>query len=88
MLCALAAVRAAQIPDVDLVVIASSDTELAPAIDEIRRLGTAKVETCCWWDAHANRGYRIHATDRTRPVWNTQLPEETFHACRDLTDYS
>lgn len=88
VLCALAAVRAAQDSAVDLVIIASSDTDLAPTIDEVRRLGTAKVETFCWWDAHRRLGYRIHPTDRTRPVWNTQLPEEVFHACRDVTDYS
>lgn len=87
VLCALAAVRAAQDPAVDLVIIASSDTDLAPAIDEIRRLGTAKVETCCWWSAKDKRGFRIHPTDRTKPVWNTQLSEEVFHASRDHTDY-
>lgn len=50
VLWALAAVRAAQDPAVDLVIVASSDTDLASALDEIRRLASAKVETCCWWD--------------------------------------
>jgi predicted pyridoxine 5'-phosphate oxidase superfamily flavin-nucleotide-binding protein len=87
VLCALAAVRAAQDAAVDLVVIASSDTDLAPAIDEIRRLGTAKVETFCWWDDDRGLGYRIHPLDRSKPVWNTRLPEAIFHACLDATDY-
>jgi hypothetical protein len=87
VLCALASVRAAQDPSVDLVIIASSDTDLAPVIDEIRRLGTAKVETFCWWDQKRSIGYRIHPTDRSRPVWNTRLPETAFYASRDLTDY-
>lgn len=87
VLCALAVVRAAQDPEVDLVVIASSDTDLAPAIDEVRRLGTAKVETFCWWDEIRRRGYRIHPLDRSKPVWNTRLPESVFHACLDGTDY-
>lgn len=87
VLCALAAIRAAQDAAVDLVIIASSDTDLAPVIDEVRRIGTAKVETCCWWDDARRIGYRINPTDRTKPVWNTRLPERVFHACRDVTDY-
>jgi len=87
VLCALAAIRAAQNPDVDLVILATSDTDLAPVIDEIRRLGTAKVETFCWWDGVRGVGYRIHPTDRSKPVWNTRLPEQAFHACRDVTGY-
>jgi len=46
VLCALAAVRAAQDSGIELVILASSDTDLAPALDEIRRLGTAK--RCSW----------------------------------------
>lgn len=59
VLCALAAVRAARDPAVDLVILASSDTDLAPALDEVRRLGTAKIETFCWWDAKARRGTKF-----------------------------
>lgn len=87
VLCALAAVRAAQDPAVDLVIVASSDTDLAPVLDEVRRLGTAKVETFCWWDETRRIGYRIHPSDRSMPVWNTRLPEHVFHTCRDLTHY-
>ena len=88
VLCALAAVREAQDPSTDLVILASSDSDLAPAIDEVRRLGTAKIETFCWWDAVAKRGYQLHPTDRSRPVWNTRLPEAAFVASRDLTNYA
>lgn len=88
VLCALAAVRAAQDPAVDVVVIASSDTDLAPVIDEVRRLATAKVETFCWWDESRRLGYRIHPLDRSKRVWNTKLPEPVFHACRDVTSYA
>jgi hypothetical protein len=88
VLCALAAVRAAQDPSIDLVVLASSDSDLEPALDEVRRLGTAKIETFCWWDAPLRRGYQIHPSDRSRPVWNTRLLERVFTACTDLTDYS
>lgn len=38
VLCALAAVRESQDPATDLVILASSDTDLAPALDEVRRI--------------------------------------------------
>jgi hypothetical protein len=87
VLCALAAVREAQDPATDLVILASSDSDLAPAIDEVQRLGTAKIETFCWYDRTTRRGYQLHPTDRARPVWNTRLDEIDFRACWDLTDY-
>ena len=87
VMCALAAVRAAQDPSVDLVILASSDSDLEPAVDEVRRLGTAKIETFCWWDETTKIGYRIHPSDRSRPMWSTKLPEGVFRACADPTVY-
>lgn len=87
VLCALAAVREAQDPATDLVVLASSDSDLAPALDEVRRLGTAKIETFCWYDELTRRGFQLHPTDRSRPVWNTKLNEAAFRACWDPTAY-
>lgn len=48
--CALALVRSARDPNIDLVVLASSDSDLVPALDEALAQGTAKVETVCWFD--------------------------------------
>jgi len=87
VLCALALVREAQADDIDLVILASSDSDLAPALDEVRRLRTAKVETCCWYDTQTRRGYQLHPTDRSAPIWNTRLPETAFRASWDLTKY-
>lgn len=87
VLCALAAVREAQEGDVDLVILCSSDSDLVPAVDEVRRLDTAKIETFCWWDSKRNRGFRIHPTDRSQPIWCTRLDESGFLGCRDLTTY-
>lgn len=75
VLCALAAVREAQEEDVDLVILCSSDSDLVPAVDEARRLDTAKIETFCWWDSERKRGFRIHPTDRSQPIWCTRLDE-------------
>ncbi|WP_029136597.1 PIN domain-containing protein [Nakamurella lactea] len=88
VLCALACVREAQAEDIDLVILASSDSDLAPALDEVRHLGTAKIETCCWYDRAARVGYQLHPTDRSRPMWNTQLDETTFKRTWDMTTYS
>ncbi len=44
VLCALALVREAQRPDVDLVILASHDSDLEPALDEALVLGSAKIE--------------------------------------------
>ena len=66
VLCALATVREAQDAANDLVILASSDTDLAPAIDEVQRLGYAKIETFCWYDSVSRIGYQLHPTDRTR----------------------
>jgi len=88
VLCALAAVREAQEPDVDVVILASSDSDLAPAIDEVRRLGTAKIETFTWWDTERKRGFRIHPTDRSKQIWCTRLDVQAFIACRDRHSYA
>lgn len=48
VMCALAIVRHALREDVDLVILASLDSDLVPAIDEVLSLGTAKVETFSW----------------------------------------
>lgn len=45
VLCALALVREASAADVDLVILASHDSDLAPALDEAIRLSSSKVET-------------------------------------------
>ncbi len=44
VLCALALVREAQDPDIELVILASQDTDLEPALDEALMLRKAKIE--------------------------------------------
>jgi hypothetical protein len=88
VLCALALVREAHDPATDLVILASSDSDLAPALDEVLRLRTVKMETFCWYDDVQRLGYQLHPMDRTRRVWNTRLGEAAFRACWDVTDYT
>ena len=87
VMCALAAVRAARDAATDLVILASSDSDLAPALDEVRRMACAKVETFCWYDVTTQVGYQLHPTDRTRPLWNTRMNEADFRACVDPKSY-
>lgn len=85
VLCALAAVREAQDPDTDLVILASTDSDLAPVIDEVVRLRTAKIETVSWYDpvTRVDRALRGGAAR----VWNTRLTGTHFEAARDRTTY-
>ena len=88
VLCALAVVREAQSTETDLVILASSDSDRAPALDEVRSMGTAKIETTCWYDRRQGLGFQVHPTNRSRALWNTRLDETVFRACFDPTDYS
>jgi hypothetical protein len=69
VLCALAVVREAASPANDLVILASHDTDLEPALDEALRQGNAKIETCQWFRGDG----RIHA----KQLKATVLPSGT-----------
>lgn len=88
VLCALALVREARLTDVDLVILASQDSDLEPALDETLALNTAKVETFCWFDSTQPRRTRQLRPGGDRRVWNTRLTENEFRSCWDPTDYN
>lgn len=84
VLCALAVVLEAQSPEIDLVILASQDTDLLPAIEEVLTSGSAKVETASWFDAEQpDRSREL----RIRGIWNTRLRRDSFQASIDHTDY-
>lgn len=87
VLCALALVREARRPDVDLVILASHDSDLEPALDEALASHSAKVETFCWFDSGQPRRVRQLRPGQGRTVWNTRLGETEFVNCWDRTDY-
>ena len=87
VLCALAVVREALLPDVDLVILASQDSDLEPALDEALRLESAKIETFCWFDPTQPHRTRQLRPGGGRSLWNTRLTETEFRRCWDLTDY-
>jgi hypothetical protein len=88
VLCALAVVREAQRPDVDLVILASHDSDLEPALDEALALGSAKIETFSWYDPAQRHRIRQLRPGSGRTIWNTRLGETEFRNCWDLTKYA
>lgn len=88
VLCALALVREARSSDIDLVVLASQDTDLEPALDEVLMLGTAKVETASWFDAANWRASKeIRPSSKAQRIWNTRLNAQAFYSSIDRKAY-
>lgn len=85
VLCALALVREARASDVDLVILASQDTDLEPALDEALALNGARIETVCWYLPRNYWSKEIRP--RSALIWNTRMQEEDFRASLDSTDY-
>lgn len=85
VMCALAMVREARKFDIEVVILASHDTDLVPALDEAAQLGQAKIETVSWYDtAQRERCSQLRAG---RPMWNTLLNRSEYELCLDPVDY-
>lgn len=97
VLCALACVREAARPDIDLVILASRDTDLVPALDEVYDFRGqepqryARIETVAWfnprWRQEGTRSYGNLRPTAPRRIWNTNLNRECFDASLDRNDY-
>lgn len=86
VLCALSLVRLARSGEYDIVVLASHDTDLAPALDAAYNVGGAKIEAVKWFD---KTGRALQGFMRTEhDLWTTQLDEESFERSRDFHYYS
>lgn len=83
VLIALAVVRLAQQNDIDTVILASQDTDLIPALEEVvtRKLG--HVETVRWFDKEDS-----YTFGRLGKVWVTYMERDSFLNSRDTRDYS
>lgn len=97
VLCALACVREAARPDVDLVILASRDTDLVPALDEVYDFNRrdpqryARIETVAWFnrrwrEENAYSGGSLRPT-APRQLWNTNLGRDCYDASLDRADY-
>ena len=80
VLLAIALVREARERNYDVIVLATHDTDLEPAIEEASRLGHANIELAGW------RGAKVL---RPRcPVWSTYLDDLAFGRSQDRKDYT
>lgn len=85
--------REARNPEIDLVVLASRDSDLVPVLDEISDMqgldGVAKIETVSWFDKNAP-GKVLGSLRPTSPrrIWNTNLGQVCFEASLDREDYT
>lgn len=92
VLCALRCVREAMEEDVDLVVLASRDTDLIPALDEVWDMNhesdssTARIETFSWFDREWPGGGSLKPSGGRR-IWNTNMDRECYEAAIDRNDY-
>lgn len=92
VLCALACVRESSAPDIDLVILASRDTDLVPVLDEVYDMHgkdpqqNAKIETVAWHDRNGRSFGHLRATSGRR-IWNTNLDRACFEASIDRNNY-
>ena len=86
VLCALALMRLARSGLYDVVVLASRDTDLAPALDEAARLRQAKIEAVKWFDPGVRSTRGIISTEER--IWTTSMKRDRFLQSLDHHDYS
>lgn len=89
VLCALAVVRNAQSPDIDLVVLASHDSDLEPALEEAVLLSPeTKIETASWFNPSTKKGWiRLNPRVST-PIWNNRLGRSILTGSQEKRDTS
>lgn len=84
VLCALAIMRNAALAEIDLVIVASHDSDLEPALEEAHSLtnGT-KFETVSWFNPEFKAGRTRMNPKTSSPIWNTALGLQAFMASLD-----
>lgn len=97
VLVALTCLRQALMPNIELVILASRDTDLVPTLDTMYDMrledpSIAKIETVSWYNKNAAAegnyaGGNLRASGG-RKIWNTNLDRRCFEATRDRRDYS
>ena len=85
VLCALALCRLARSGEFDIVVLASRDTDLAPALDEAKSYRQATVEAVKWYSRSNKTTYGSISTENR--LWTTSMTEEDYKKSLDLNSY-
>lgn len=86
VLVALACVREAQREDVDLVVLASRDTDLVPVLDEVCDMPRGRIETVTWYEK-GGRNFGSLRPTAPRKIWNTNMGSACYQASLDPNQY-
>ena len=86
VLCALTLVDLARYGLYDVVVLASRDTDLAPALENAARTGQAKVEAAKWYHPGNSRTFGRIKTERR--LWTISMTQQHFFASLDPLDYT
>ena len=73
-----------RIPDCDILVVASTDTDLLPAVEYLQRRGEPVVEVASWWAAHFQKQIR---SSHGR-VWSHRLTRDDYDHVADPRDYN
>lgn len=96
VLCALTCVREALRPDIDVVILASRDTDLVPTLDTLVDMrqdhpDIARIETVSWFNKNANREGNYMGGSLLpsggRRIWNTNLDRRAYEASLDRRSY-
>lgn len=84
VLCAISLIREAN--HAGLVVLASQDTDLLPAVEEAHAISKAKIETCSWFSESNVRSKELWSPKAR--ILNTRLGAIEYTQCLDKFDYS
>jgi uncharacterized LabA/DUF88 family protein len=81
VLCALAIMRNSSSPEIDLVIVASHDSDLEPAIEEAQcQANGTKIETVSWFNPEFKNTRSKMNPKTPNPIWNTALRRESYLA--------
>ena len=85
VLCALAIMRNSASENIDLVIVASHDSDLEPAIEEAHRTARrTKFETVSWFNPESKAGRSRMNPKTSSKIWNTALGREVFELSLDI----
>ena len=68
----------------DILVVASADTDLRPAIEEVRAVTDVKVEVAAWWGEHSRQRLSVTGSN----LWCHWLRRDEYESVRDDTNYT
>lgn len=81
-------VRGYALDEFDIGIVASTDTDLVPALEALfeldRKLGYAPVEVSAWFDDSYSKQLRVAGRD----VYCHEFPLPIYNRVADLTDYN